>query len=159
MVEHNLKSKDRVRISVNSLKTGYLKRRQTDFCYFFKDWLLEKETNLFRYLKSGPKIQCIKGLLFLSPLTYQILEQDFVFNRICSYCSSDLLNLKTWQKMGYQYCKITSKFISVYRIVVSISPSHIEARAGLFRSLMKGFFDPYVLWPFDKVYFLISNAC
>ena len=32
-----------------------------------------------------------------------------------------------------------------YCIVASTSPSHIEAHAGLFRSLMKGIFDPYVL--------------
>ena len=32
-----------------------------------------------------------------------------------------------------------------YRIVGSTSPSRIEAHAGLFRSLMKGIFDPYVL--------------
>jgi hypothetical protein len=37
-----------------------------------------------------------------------------------------------------------------YRIVASTSPSRIEAHAGLFRSLMKGIFNPYVLWPFDK---------
>ena len=37
-----------------------------------------------------------------------------------------------------------------YRIVASSSPSRIEAHAGLFRLLMKGIFDPYVLWPFDK---------
>ena len=36
------------------------------------------------------------------------------------------------------------------RIVASTSPSRIKAHAGLFRSLMKGIFDPYVLWPFDK---------
>ena len=28
--------------------------------------------------------------------------------------------------------------------------SHLEAHAGFFRLLMKGIFDPYVLWPFDK---------
>ena len=37
-----------------------------------------------------------------------------------------------------------------YRIVASTSPSRIEAHAGLSRLLMKGIFDPYVLWPFDK---------
>ena len=36
----------------------------------------------------------------------------------------------------------------VYRIVASTIPSRIEAHADLFRSLMKGIFDPYV--PFDK---------
>ena len=35
--------------------------------------------------------------------------------------------------------------IHIYRIVASTIPSRIEAHAGLFRSLMKGIFDPYVL--------------
>ena len=33
----------------------------------------------------------------------------------------------------------------IYHIVASISPSRIEAHAGIFRSLMKGIFDPYIL--------------
>ena len=41
-------------------------------------------------------------------------------------------------------------FFLRYRIFASTSPSCIEAHAGLFRSLMKGIFDPYVLWPFVK---------
>ena len=36
------------------------------------------------------------------------------------------------------------------RIVASTSPSRFEARAGLFRWLMKGIFDPYLLWSFEK---------
>ena len=35
--------------------------------------------------------------------------------------------------------------IKIYRIVASTSPSRIEAHAGIFRSLMKEIFDPYVL--------------
>ena len=35
-------------------------------------------------------------------------------------------------------------YFLTYRIVASTSPSRIEAHAGLFRSLMKGIFDPYV---------------
>ena len=38
-----------------------------------------------------------------------------------------------------------TKIKANYRIVTSTSPSRIEAHAGLFRSLMKGIFDPYVL--------------
>ena len=37
------------------------------------------------------------------------------------------------------------KLENIYRIVASTSPSRIEAHAGLFRSLMKEIFDPYVL--------------
>ena len=46
-----------------------------------------------------------------------------------------------------------------YRKVTSSNTSRLEAHAGFFRLLMKGTFDSYVLWPFDKkVDFLISNA-
>ena len=46
-------------------------------------------------------------------------------------------------KQGFHFIGI---YVSiVYRIVASSSPSRIEAHAGLFRLLMKGIFDPYVL--------------
>ena len=38
----------------------------------------------------------------------------------------------------------------IYRNVTSTSPSCFEAHAGLFRLLMKGIFDAYVLLSFDK---------
>ena len=37
-----------------------------------------------------------------------------------------------------------------YRKDASSNTSRLEAHAGIFRFLMKGIFDPYVLWPFDK---------
>ena len=33
---------------------------------------------------------------------------------------------------------------------MSSNKSRLEAQAGFFRLFMKGIFDPYVLWPFDK---------
>ena len=39
---------------------------------------------------------------------------------------------------------------TVYRKVTSSNTSCLEAHAGLFRLLMKGIFDPYVLGPYDK---------
>ena len=41
-------------------------------------------------------------------------------------------------------CKINYLYVN-YRKVASSSPSRIEAQAGLFRLLMEGIFDPYVL--------------
>ena len=60
----------------------------------------------------------------------------------CLFASAIIMNMH----------KYLERFVSLftYRIVASTSPSRIEAHAGLFRSLMKGIFDPYVLWPFDK---------
>ena len=43
-----------------------------------------------------------------------------------------------------------SIFYFEYRKVASSNTSRLEAHAGFFRLLiMKGIFDPYVLWPFD----------
>jgi len=36
---------------------------------------------------------------------------------------------------------------------VSSNTSPLEAHAGFFKLLLKGIFDPYVLWPFDKKMF------
>ena len=36
-----------------------------------------------------------------------------------------------------------------YRKVANSNMSRLEAHAGFFRLLMKGIFDPYVLWTFD----------
>ena len=38
----------------------------------------------------------------------------------------------------------------MYRKVAHSNKSHLEAHAGFFRLLIRGIFDPYVLWPFDK---------
>ena len=45
-----------------------------------------------------------------------------------------------WRDFNKTFCAI-----STYRIVASTSPSRFEAHVGLFRLLMKGIFDPYVL--------------
>ena len=38
----------------------------------------------------------------------------------------------------------------MYRKVGTSNTSHLEAHIGIYRLLMKGIFDAYVLWPFDK---------
>ena len=38
----------------------------------------------------------------------------------------------------------------MYRKISSSNTSRLEAYVGFFRLLVKGIFDPYVLWPFDK---------
>ena len=43
----------------------------------------------------------------------------------------------------------TKNFIK-YHKVASSNTSRLEAHTGFFRLLIKGIFDPYVLWPFDK---------
>ena len=44
-----------------------------------------------------------------------------------------------------------------YRKVASTSRSHFEVHAGIFRLLMKGIFDAYVLWSFDKKLILVMR--
>ena len=51
------------------------------------------------------------------------------------------------RKDAYQF---NSYFSFEYRKVTSSNTSCLEAYAGFFRLLMKGIFDPYVLWFFDK---------
>ena len=49
----------------------------------------------------------------------------------------------------YVYWQNTIIFFE-YRKVASSNTSRFEAHAGLFKLLMKGIFDAYVLWPFDQ---------
>ena len=60
-----------------------------------------------------------------------------------------LWNIKTF--LFKKWVKnVESAEISNYRKVTSFNTSCLEAHAGFLRLLMKGIFDPYVLWPFDK---------
>ena len=48
-------------------------------------------------------------------------------------------------------CFVGSIFLAnMYRKVTSSNTSRLGAHAGFFRFLMKGIFNPYVLWPYDK---------
>ena len=52
------------------------------------------------------------------------------------------------------------KGIVLYRKVASFNTSHLETHVGFFRLLMKGIFDPYIMYCdlLKKVDFVISNA-
>ena len=62
------------------------------------------------------------------------------------------------KKTGYLDLEVI--IVIMYRIVASTSPSCIEAHADLFRSLIKGIFNPYVLRPFDKklIFWLVTHV-
>ena len=62
----------------------------------------------------------------------------------------------TWLGVNRQAsCQARVSFVSkIYRIVVSTSLSRFEAHVGLFRLLMKGIFDAYLLWPFGENFYL-----
>ena len=49
--------------------------------------------------------------------------------------------------------------IKLYRKVASSNTSRFEANAGISRLLMKGIFDAYVVWPFDKNFFFELVLC
>ena len=55
------------------------------------------------------------------------------------------------KKKTTEHLLISSKFLKnmIYLKVTSSNTSCLEAHAGFFRFLMKGIFDPYVLWPFN----------
>ena len=69
------------------------------------------------------------------------------------------IKVRSIMQFSVSYLLITFNFTSEarlfttcsgYRKVASSNTSCLEAHAGFFRLLMKGIFDPYVLWPFDK---------
>ena len=64
------------------------------------------------------------------------------------------------QLSGLPDLSTTSGLPSAHRKVVSSNTSRLEAHAGFFRLLMKGIFEPYVLWPFDKklIFLLVTHV-
>ena len=73
-----------------------------------------------------------RHLLVTKRTTIAYLETKFQFLRT----SFDKFKLKMVRNQ---------LFFDIYRIVANASPSRFEAHVGLFRLLMKGIFDPYVL--------------
>ena len=75
-----------------------------------------------------------------------------VFGYISSPRENMFNKMNTWPWLTYRYC-----------IVASISLSCFEAHEGLFRLLIRGIFNLYVLWPFDKklIFLLVThvNTC
>ena len=59
--------------------------------------------------------------------------------------------------MVYFLCR--NIYVSNYLIVASTNLSRFKVHAGLFRLLMKGIFDPYLLWPFCKtlIFLLVTG--
>ena len=70
-------------------------------------------------------------------MIYQSKLVNAIQNSYQKYSKLQITELPNRLKVGY---------ISDYRKVVSSSPSHFEAHAGLFRLLMKGIFDAYVFF-------------
>ena len=68
----------------------------------------------------------------------------------------------TWNNMLKKRIKTMYLFIwkHTYRIVASRSTSRLVTCLGLYRLLMKGIFDPYVLWPFGKklIFWLLTRV-
>ena len=55
-------------------------------------------------------------------------------------CSPELIFLnEIFFRKIFRYCKVASS-----------NTSRLEAHAGFFRLLMKGIFDPYIMWPLHK---------
>ena len=60
--------------------------------------------------------------------------------------------LQNWEFVSYEkYATIWNSLNdNKYRKFASSNTSRLEAHEGFFRLFMKGIFDLYVLWPFDK---------
>ena len=54
-----------------------------------------------------------------------------------------IIYMRSARAIYSQITEIDFVYLCKYRIVASTIPSHFEARAGLFRLLMKWIFDPY----------------
>ena len=76
----------------------------------------------------------------------------------CGYISTSIIfrinndlthNVYIYQSRKPQLFSVALQFSS-YCKVSSSNMSHSEVHPGFFRLFMKGIFDPYVLWPFDK---------
>ena len=100
----------------------------------------------FKWPKSAKKGFNYSNLSnFTVPSKFQQVSVDFH-----NFCCHSLHPAKS--SCAY-HSKIVKLFLE-YHKVLSSNTSCLEAHAGFFRLLMKGIFNPYVLWPFD---FLISN--
>ena len=79
---------------------------------------------------------------------------DFVMLWISFFYKVSLYHLESWlcflERQKVTLMVFIKPNLHKYRKVVSSNTSRLEAHAGFFKLLMKGIFDPYVLWPFVK---------
>ena len=109
--------------------------------YFFQNWY---------FIKVSVKHKQNDIALSHSWLPYP----DLWFRRYDLFLSPSIPQSQFNSRLSSSLCSIQP----IYRKVASSNTSHLEAHAGFFRLLMKGIFNPYVLWPFGKkIDFLISN--
>ena len=93
-------------------------------------------------------------------------KNESVFGQNCSLLCFLLAKKEVRSTVSLQFLEKTDLFLkkqiyfsSNYRKVASSNTSRLEAHAGIYRLLMKGILNAYVLWTFDKkVDFWISNA-
>ena len=87
------------------------------------------------------------------------MYEDVLSKELLSTTMLYVRSVLLWGRNHYEIDGYILHFYE-YRKVASSNTSRLEPHAGYFRFLMKGIFDPYVLWPFDKkVDLLITNAC
>ena len=96
-------------------------------------------------------------MLLVFKLFHLKVKLEYFLNKcsiLCAMCRTMLSCLGYFfQRLGWGLGSMTLVveyqcwvlYFGEYHIVTSTSPSRIEAHASLFRSLMKGIFDPYVL--------------
>ena len=113
---------------------------------YFTDFTSSREALLLVLLGVTLQLHKAKVIVYRSCCDLFLLVQ-YSTRTIGLALSCNFKKLKVFieTKLSF-YDIIFASFINLnYRIVASTSPSRIEVHAGLFRSLMKAIFDPYVL--------------
>ena len=101
------------------------------------------------------QLVCLSHLFFVVASSWPFKRYFFKFKKLwfISYqcCFTIYLFTKKFISRN-MILSVHSKFshLTRYRKVASSNTSCLEAHAGFFRLIMKGIFNPYVLWPFDK---------
>ena len=111
--------------------------RVWSYCDWYRahciDWLYKLSCYLFRKHNRRSQELCVSSPMMTSICTSAALVYS--------------LSLQTTMGQTSSCSRIQTL---AYRKVASSNTSRLEAQAGFFRLLMKGIFNPYVLWPFDK---------
>ena len=125
-----------------SINSWLNSRSCRDVCLEFNAKIMKNSSGMHGtlLLKASKEIKCwgdVKS--WIGP--YILMSQFLFFWALFNYIQQQNISC-----FFDAYLNVSGK----YRKVARSNTSRLEAQAGFFRLLMKGIFDPYVLWPFDK---------
>ena len=157
-----------LQINRRTMGFGYASKMRCIFCIKAHDNQFIEWTNPMECPKRTPPL-LVKGTLFVVETllvvealsveeTLSVIETLSVVKTLLvkdTWLVTDTLLIRetfsVWETLsGQASARLLRRPSLEYRKVASSNTSCLEAHAGFFRSLMKGIFDPYTLWPFDK---------